>query len=131
MLHSREPLAIDDVTQDPRFARDVAEDSGYVPKGLMAAPLLRGDGAVGVLSVLDRPEDRPFRLAEMDLLVLFARQAAIALEVVQRARSAAIALSDQGEASTVANLARAVDALDGERREAALRLLAALDELIG
>jgi GAF domain-containing protein len=131
VLRSREPLVMDDVTQDPRFAKDVAEDTGYVPKGMMVAPLLRGDGAVGVLSVLDRPAERPFTLTEMDLLVMFARQAAIAIEVVQRARTAGLALSNEGEASTVADLARAVDALEGERREAALRLLAALDELIG
>ena len=57
VLASQEPLVIEDVEHDPRFARDVAERSGYVPKGLMAAPLLEGESAIGVLSVLDRPRD--------------------------------------------------------------------------
>ena len=41
--------------QDPRFATDVAEGTGYVPSGLMAAPLLHEERALGVLEVLDRP----------------------------------------------------------------------------
>ena len=76
VLASQEPLVIEDVEHDPRFARDVAERSGYVPKGLMAAPLLQGESAIGVLSVLDRPRDARFTVAEMDLLALFASQAA-------------------------------------------------------
>ena len=54
VLATRTPLVIEDVHNDPRWSRDVAEDTGYVPKGLMAAPLLHEDGALGVLSVLDR-----------------------------------------------------------------------------
>ena len=60
-------------SNDPRFASDVAEDTGYVPKGLMAAPLLHEEGALGVLSVLDRPEQTLFSLQEMELLGLFAQ----------------------------------------------------------
>jgi len=56
VLATRTPLVIEDVRDDPRFARDVAEDTGYVPKGIMAAPLLTEESALGVLSVLDRPE---------------------------------------------------------------------------
>ena len=38
VLATRTPLVIEDVREDPRFASDVAEDTGYVPSGLMAAP---------------------------------------------------------------------------------------------
>ena len=31
VLSSRTPLVLDDVQKDPRFARDVAEGTGYVP----------------------------------------------------------------------------------------------------
>jgi GAF domain-containing protein len=130
VLRSREPLVLDDVQQDPRFARDVAESTGYVPRALMAAPLLRGDRALGVLSVLDRPSERPFRLGELDLLVLFARQASIALDVVERARGARASLEGEGEAATVARLVRSLQELDESRREPAIRLLRALDELL-
>ena len=75
-------------TEDPRFAKDVAESTGYVPKGLMAVPLLHEERALGVLEVLDRPQRSQFTLDEMDLLGLFANQAAIALDLLQRARRA-------------------------------------------
>jgi GAF domain-containing protein len=48
-------LAIDDVGADPRFARDVAERSGYVPTSMLVVPVVDDDDEViGVLSVLDR-----------------------------------------------------------------------------
>ena len=131
VLVTRQPIVIEDVTQDPRFAKEVAESTGYVPKGLMAVPLLHEEDALGVLEVLDRPERPGFALMEMDLLSLFANQAAIALDLLRRARRANAALeATGGEAAVVARLAEAVDALEGERREAALRLVAALDAIL-
>jgi GAF domain-containing protein len=96
----------------------------------MAAPLLRDEEGLGVLSVLDRPAERPFSLAEMDLLVLFARQAALALQVVQRARGAGSALEGEGDTAVVARVAEAIERLEGPRREAGMRLLGALEELL-
>ena len=84
VLATRTPLVIEDVARDPRFAKDVAEDTGYVPEGLMAVPLLHDERALGVLEVLDRQSR--FTLEEMELLGLFATQAAIALDLLQRAR---------------------------------------------
>jgi GAF domain-containing protein len=130
VLVSQEPLVIEDVAADPRFARDVAERSGYVPKGLMAAPLLRGESAIGVLSVLDRPRDARFTVAEMDLLALFASQAAIALDLLRRARSAAEVLAG-AEIGPLGGLAAAVEAIENdERRAAALDLVTALAALL-
>lgn len=123
VLATRTPLVIEDVRKDPRFASDVAEDTGYVPSGLMAAPLLADEDVLGVLEVLDRPEQAHFSLREMDLLGLFANQAAIAVELLQRARTAERLLSDEGDLTVVARLASAVTALEDERREAGIRLL--------
>ena len=55
VLVTRQPLVLEDVGEDPRFAKDAAEATGYVPKGLMAVPLLHEERALGVLEVLDRP----------------------------------------------------------------------------
>ena len=124
VLATRTPLVIEDVQNDPRFASDVAEDTGYVPKGLMAAPLLHEEGALGVLSVLDRPEQTLFSLQEMELLGLFANQAAIAVDLLLKAREAERLLGEGGgELEVVARLATAVDALEDEQREAGFRLL--------
>ena len=131
VLASRTPLVLEDVESDPRHARDFAERTGFVPKGLMAVPLLHEDRALGVLQVLDRPQRARFSLQEMELLGLFANQAAIALDLLRRARRANAALeASGGDAAVVARLAEAVDALEGERRDAALRLVAALDAIL-
>jgi signal transduction protein with GAF and PtsI domain len=51
---SGQPISIRDVAADPRFARDVAESTEYVPQAVMAAPMFTADGEVlGVLEVLD------------------------------------------------------------------------------
>jgi GAF domain-containing protein len=131
VLATRTPLVIEDVRTDPRFASDVAEGTGYVPSGLMAAPLLHDEEALGVLEVLDRPERSLFSLQEMELLGLFAHQASIAVDLLGRARRAERVLStDEEELAVVARLAAAVDSLEGERREAGLRLLRELADTL-
>ncbi|MBA3365985.1 MAG: GAF domain-containing protein [Actinobacteria bacterium] len=130
VLVTRQPLVIEDVSADPRHARDVAEGTGYVPKGLMTVPLLLEERALGVLSVLDRQTQ--FTLEEMDLLGLFANQAAIALDLLQRTRRARSALDEDGseDVAVVARLAAALDGLEGPKREAGLRLLSALEDVL-
>ncbi len=128
VLATRTPLVIEDVERDPRFARDVAEDTGYVPQGLMAVPLLHDERALGVLEVLDRQSR--FTLEEMELLGLFASQAAIALDLLQRAREAEAALAGEGDLAVVARVATALHGLDEESRPAAQRLLDALEEVL-
>jgi GAF domain-containing protein len=131
VLVTRQPLVVEDVSEDPRFARDAAEATGYVPRGLMAVPLLHEERALGVLEVLDRPANTRFSLEEMDLLGLFANQAAIALDLWQRARRATAALEGEGEdAAVVARLAAALDGLEADQREAGLRLLGTLEEIL-
>jgi GAF domain-containing protein len=130
VLVTRQPLVIEDVAADPRFSRQTAESTGYVPSGLMAVPLLVGERALGVLEVLDRPQSSRFTLAEMDLLGQFANQAAIALELLQRARRAQAALEGEGPQGALARIAARLEEAPEESRDAALRLLAALDELL-
>ena len=131
VLVTRQSLVIEDVTADPRFSKDVAESTGYVPKGLMAVPLLHEEEVLGVLEVLDRPERSQFSLVEMDLLGLFANQASIALDLLRRARKAEQVLAESGTGSdVVARLAATVDGLQDERREAGLKLLGALEEVL-
>jgi GAF domain-containing protein len=131
VLVTQEPLVIEDVSKDTRFARDAAESTGYLPRGLMAVPLLAEDGALGVLEVLDRPQGAPFSLAEMDLLSLFANQAAIALELLQRARRAQAALGADGELAALARFAARLEEAPAETRAAGLELLRSLERLLG
>jgi GAF domain-containing protein len=131
VAQSREPLVIDDVTHDPRFDVEAARRTGYVPKGLLAVPLLHEDAVLGVLEVLDRPERSRFSLAEMDLLELFAAQAASALHLLLQARRTQAVLTGAGDdLVTVARLAATVDALEGPRREAGLRMLREIERVL-
>jgi GAF domain-containing protein len=131
VLVTRQPLVVEELDKDPRFAREAAESTGFVPKGLMAVPLLHEDRALGVLEVLDRPQKAAFSLAEMELLGLFANEAAIALDLLQKARAARTVLEQEGsEADALARFAARLDEAEPENREAALGLLAALEELL-
>lgn len=48
-------MSIDRVSDDPRFARHVAESTGYVPTAMLIVPIPDDRGEViGVLSILDR-----------------------------------------------------------------------------
>ena len=130
VLVTRQPLVVDDLTKDTRFSREAAESTGYVPRGIMAVPLLTEDATLGVLSVLDRPVDVPFTLAEMDLLGLFANQAAIALELLRRARRAQAALECDGDLAALARFASHLETADEEKREAGIALLRSLEQLL-
>lgn len=74
-----QPLAVSDVTADPRFDRSAAEVTGYVPRSILAVPLVDDDGTIGVLEVLDRRGETGFKLRDLEVASVFARQAAVAI----------------------------------------------------
>jgi GAF domain-containing protein len=73
-------MAVSNVQQDARFDRDFAETTGYVPNSILATPLLKGDKVIGVMEVLDKISGSSFGLRDMELLAIFAHQAAIAID---------------------------------------------------
>ena len=131
VLVTRQPLVIEDLQKDPRWSREAGERTGYMPQAMMSVPLLHDERALGVLNVLDRSQDVKFSLGHMELLGLFANQAAIALDLLQRARLARSVLAESGQdAGVIARVASAVEGLDEAQREPVLRLLAALDDVL-
>jgi GAF domain-containing protein len=130
VLVTRQPLVVEDLTSDTRFSREAAQSTGYVPKSLMAVPLLADERALGVLEVLDRPSNRPFSLSEMDLLGLFANQAAIALDLLLRARRAQAVLDGGGDLGALSRIATRLEAMGEETRDAGLELLRALERVL-
>jgi GAF domain-containing protein len=111
-----EPMVVDDLSGDTTFDRRLAESTSYVPNSLMAAPLVHRDRMLGVLEVLDPAPQSRSSLNELDLLALFAMQAAIALRiVVDRTRPAG-----DGPPPTT----------DGHDRVAALQLVEHLQRLL-
>jgi len=75
-----QPLAVSDVTADPRFDRATAETTGYVPGSILAVPVLDDSGSIGVLEVLDGRAEGSNQLRDLDLASIFARQAAVTIK---------------------------------------------------
>jgi GAF domain-containing protein len=89
-----QPLAVADVTADPRFGRHVAERTGYVPRSLLAVPLVDDGGTVGVLEVLDRRETDATGLRDIELATILASQAAVAIRATRLEHDTASLLRD-------------------------------------
>jgi GAF domain-containing protein len=79
VIQTGQPIAISSPADDPRFGRTIAEQTGYVPRSLMAVPLLTAERTVGVIEILDC-RDGSFTAADLELASAFARQAAIAVD---------------------------------------------------
>lgn len=130
VLVTRQPIVLDDVAQDPRWAKDAAQRTGYVPKGMMCVPLVYEEEPLGVLYVLDRPQETRFSLEEMELLGLFGNQAAIGLDLLRKARRAKAVLDDADtDAALLARVAENLEGLEGRRRAAGVELLRSLEAL--
>lgn len=78
-----QPIAISNVEQDARFNRDFAKSTGYVPRSILATPLMAGDRVLGVMEVLDKIDAPSFGMQDMELLGMFAHQAALAIDQAQ------------------------------------------------
>jgi GAF domain-containing protein len=64
----------------PRFARDIGQAIGYVPRTILCVPLFLNGRVIGVLELLDKAGATSFSSADMDLLVRFANLAALAVD---------------------------------------------------
>lgn len=77
VVMSGQPITVSDVNRDARFARDVAESTDYVPRSIMAAPLIDEAGEItGVIEVLDPAGTGGHSGRELDVLSLLATQTA-------------------------------------------------------
>lgn len=86
-------LALSDVERDRRFGRRVAEQTQYVPRSIVAVPLVDDGGTIGVLEVLDRRDGTSFSLRDVELASVFARQAAVAISASRVERDTATLLA--------------------------------------
>lgn len=84
VANTGQPIAISNVQQDARHDHDAAVKTGYVPRSILAMPLISDDRVIGVMEVLDKISAPTFGMQDMELLGLFARQAAIAIHQSQQ-----------------------------------------------
>jgi len=85
-------LALSDVARDKRFGRAFAESTSYVPRSIVAVPLVDEHGTIGVLEVLDKRDEAAFNLRDIELASVFARQAAVAISASRVERDVAALL---------------------------------------
>jgi signal transduction histidine kinase/putative methionine-R-sulfoxide reductase with GAF domain len=82
------PLVVDNPSNDPRHAADVARETGVMPQHIMVAPLVDGEDVIGGIEIIDQRrtvrEGVPWIGADLKLLVLIAAQAASAIGLARR-----------------------------------------------
>lgn len=129
---SGQALVIDEVRSDPRFAADVADRTGYIPRVLLVVPVVAMTGEVlGVLSILDPEPEAVLPTEVLDLAAAFADQAALAVslgstvsrlgDVLLRAFADAVATEDTQLATALRRRARSSKGTDGDVAELAAR----------
>lgn len=79
-------MAVSDVQSDPRHASDISQSVGYLPESILCVPLVHNDEIIGVLELLDKEGAPSFGPADIELLGLFANQAAIAIQQARTQR---------------------------------------------
>jgi GAF domain-containing protein len=133
---SGQSLIVDDVSEVPQFASDIAESTGYVPRSIVAAPLIRHGECVGVLEVLDRGTRDRGELDDVDIVGMLATEATLGLELLVRLRS--LTTDMQSEPSQAGGLdltilrriTERLPAADEQTASMVMRLLAVADELL-
>ncbi len=79
VVASGQAIAVHDVERDPRFDREAAEATGYIPRSILAVPIETSDGVSGVIEILDWSDERVGEEG-LELAGVFARQAGLALQ---------------------------------------------------
>jgi eukaryotic-like serine/threonine-protein kinase len=74
------PEAVPSCANDPRFARQLAGEIGYMPLTMLVVPLLRGDRCVGALQIVDRRDGGVYSVGDLPRAVQFGELAAAALQ---------------------------------------------------
>jgi putative methionine-R-sulfoxide reductase with GAF domain len=81
VVTSGEGVAVPDCRSDPRFASRVAARTGYVPYTMVVTPLVRDGRPIGVLSLLDKRDGKPYLHDDLTRAALFADLAVVSLDL--------------------------------------------------
>ena len=131
---SGQPMAVADAAQDPRQAADIAESVGYAPGTILCVPLFYDEEVVGVLELLDRQGAPTYGARDIEILGLFANQAAVAIELSRAQGSVAALLEGALRTSGAAEGSpdeRAGDFLAGVEEDVSHRRALELARLVG
>jgi signal transduction histidine kinase len=78
-LH-RIPVNIGDVSKDPHWNKNVDEKTQFQTKSLLAVPMLRQERLIGIIEVLNKKDGEAFNEEDIQILLVLASLAAIAIE---------------------------------------------------
>ncbi len=76
----QQPLIVQDVSQDKRFYRQIQEEIKFKTNSLICVPLITKGKIIGVLEVLNKMSGELFNDDDLDVLITFAAQSAVAIE---------------------------------------------------
>lgn len=76
---NRQPRWVPDVHLEPYFSPMVDDLTGFRTHSLVCVPLLDGDRTLGVIEVVNKTSGEPFDEKDLNILVLVARLASLAL----------------------------------------------------
>lgn len=126
-----QPLIIDDVADHEQFSRAVAESTGYVPRSIMAGPLIRDGQCIGVIEVLDRGSRPRGDIGDLDLLGMLATETSLALDLLLQLRwTGGAARAGGGDLALLQRVAERLPSADPNLAATVHRLLAMADDLL-
>ncbi len=99
-------ILVPDTDTDPRFSVAVDEESGFVTRSVLCAPLRTSEGNIGVVQLLNHAEGRLFSRADLQLLETIALHAAA---VIEKARL----LEREKELTTLVTLSNLAEGFSG------------------
>ncbi len=74
-----DPLLIADVSDDPRWYKEISESLRFETQSIACVPLRLADETIGVVQIIDKQDGSTLQEADMDLLNEFAALAALAI----------------------------------------------------
>jgi Nif-specific regulatory protein len=74
-----EPLLIQDVTNDPRWYKQISESIGFQTRSIACVPMKVGDEIIGVVEIIDKEDGSPIQKEDMKTLTVFTELASLAI----------------------------------------------------
>lgn len=78
---------VTDAARDPRVWHAADEDSGFVTRSLVCAPLRTALGPIGAIEIVNRRDGKPFTAADAELLDTIAAPVALAISNARQAQA--------------------------------------------
>lgn len=83
VAESGEPQIVNQVQESEAWFDGIDKHTGAITQSIIAVPMVRQDGIVGVLELIDRRDGKPFRQPDLDRLTAFSAQAVVAMETAR------------------------------------------------